>query len=1433
MFNNVSAMAQSDFIAILINELFQSGAISKEDFPPTLMKTLREEDGHPIFRPEDYSGAEMSVLVEYIIKNIDWSVIEDSNFGKDVFFNGADGLYTTLSDVIISYGNQKDYKKQDFNAEKKISSGYWNESITRLIQLICQRIDITNSIGYERTGLLIEQEGENEGKMDLEHLRGAISPKSDGELADLRIIDVLDADAAASFAPETELYTYQTFFSNAHFKIFKNDTTTHIYEVWYTNVLLKQEADELLGKIANDQKLTYDEICSIFKSNGSLVESCKSIIGDLGLNMNETYYVSIVSSESCVFKIVRKPWVLPWYNIDGQTYPSVRGIDKEVSALTDPSNLDFTRETSEELLEDPYFLEKATEIYSDVQDYKTEIERAKELEVGGEKINYLTDVVWGNIDMDNRQMLEVDGTVETVLAGTMAFPLSEIFGTIPEEFEDYANGYFSFTYSSLKQTDGREPEELDDTQIRIYLRMLITLVFAAHGDMTPENFGERIIAVDATSSMSPGIVAMAEVTNDCDNCATVDLGEALHFIGKYGSVVISEPIFLHIAQRLGITFEELLALDEEDFIQIYAASTYRWIRLIMPRNKRKVEIEDLDRNFWVIGQTITAISVYLFDEGGPLNDAIRRLLKEIGQLWENMLYLWAAITLYAQKKYYDKTHVEVIMLSYNELGAALKYDNFDHLADATEQAISNYLNKYINMYPNYNLAILPIIRIGNYEKNYYCKSCYPGIWTYNRNDDSPAWKIYSTAVSRDSIGYVFDGTAHPESLIGIQEVEEYYNYILPLSEASTLALEEDTRFYGLIRDYINFDAVIKDTIEYMVADINFYDIGRSLRYSDNKLLCNFHVAYITGDDRVVCTETENYETYDYVDTGTATITKGFYQGELISTTLDVDRLMYNIHVINTAWLKPTTEQNTFDYTDSGHATMRNQDSAVLNKIVSNYSEYNKSSNSFWTTEREDAFTTGSNFYGYYDAADHSNVRDSVKKARYDTSENFYTSIDDWKSANNRYYSTGQTIKNTTILFVEGQRRCNYESTVDVSKPTEQYFPYSADTDGLLAPVYGTTSPQTKLTGAVISLPKKDGTRVSGFYDNHTTVSGSSGFLIENDPYVPQNDNSDGPKLYPATPGDPEIPITWAEAMTHSPDEIVKSASVGGNGAAQWLVMLENNTTEVDNTNWLVVKVSYDYSGIGVPTSKDDNGTIVKTNYEKYCINLEDAEDDRYLSQIARKQADIYYQNNPSATVADIVANVQQFFLTNNIDDGTKYDTIWHERNAILHGRYAPWYIDQCRTYANFNDWGDYIWNRIVEYNHTPTPRSSYGLEDPSGNVFTNRYFTIPTIIQNVRVYVFGPNGTYSRRGYYRDADCQWATVVDECTGGGDVDVLRAGYYVTSNDRIQDNFEKYKSKFKLLTSDTGVYTPTDDDANFNQYGIAWDETLKVWDTPSNP
>ena len=68
----------------------------------------------------------------------------------------------------------------------------------------------------------------------------------------------------------------------------------------------------------------------------------------------------------------------------------------------------------------------------------------------------------------------------------------------------------------------------------------------------------------------------------------------------------------------------------------------------MPRYGRKVEIEDLDRNFWVIAQVISAISSYLFDEdNNGVPKLIEGMAREISEIWENVLMLWtdfAAIT---------------------------------------------------------------------------------------------------------------------------------------------------------------------------------------------------------------------------------------------------------------------------------------------------------------------------------------------------------------------------------------------------------------------------------------------------------------------------------------------------------------------------------------------------------------------------------------------------------------------------------------------------------------------------------------------------------------------------------------------------------------------------------------------------------------------
>ncbi len=63
----------------------------------------------------------------------------------------------------------------------------------------------------------------------------------------------------------------------------------------------------------------------------------------------------------------------------------------------------------------------------------------------------------------------------------------------------------------------------------------------------------------------------------------------------------------------------------------------------MPKYLRRVEIEDLNRNFWVIAQTIGLISDYLLNPDGPLNQLLKGILNEIAQLWDNVYRLWETV----------------------------------------------------------------------------------------------------------------------------------------------------------------------------------------------------------------------------------------------------------------------------------------------------------------------------------------------------------------------------------------------------------------------------------------------------------------------------------------------------------------------------------------------------------------------------------------------------------------------------------------------------------------------------------------------------------------------------------------------------------------------------------------------------------------------
>lgn len=195
-----------------------------------------------------------------------------------------------------------------------------------------------------------------------------------------------------------------------------------------------------------------------------------------------------------------------------------------------------------------------------------------------------------------------------------------------------------------------------------------------------------------------------------------------------------------------------------------------WLRLLMPQYGRRTEVEDLNRNFWVIAQTIAAISNYLFNEDNPILKTLNGMLREITEIWENILYLWTNFVAITQNNLINNTQIIHIPLPPRSNEEGRKYDKFDK-SDIDEnenifcsanidnegnisiQTVEDFHNKIINrlsllteIYSGKNLCVLPYIRLNNYKHNYYEIEYYPAIYFYSASKKQWKYKILTSGI---------------------------------------------------------------------------------------------------------------------------------------------------------------------------------------------------------------------------------------------------------------------------------------------------------------------------------------------------------------------------------------------------------------------------------------------------------------------------------------------------------------------------------------------------------------------------------------------------------------------------------------------------------------------------------------------------------------
>ena len=284
-------------------------------------------------------------------------------------------------------------------------------------------------------------------------------------------------------------------------------------------------------------------------------------------------------------------------------------------------------------------------------------------------------------------------------------------------------------------------------------------------------------------------------------------------------------------------------LNNEVDLQFTHSKNKKWIRLLMPMYTRHVEIEDLDRNFWVIGQVISGISGYLFDDNSPITTAIGNLLREITELWENILYLWAALAMLNKKEYTD-VHKEVIYLPVDEYRPYLKYDGF-RINKPGWQGIANYCQYLIQEYPESNLVILVAKRQGNYYHNHYSTEKYCGFLVYNRNkpsDDYNGFYVVSFGGENDteetdtseatgaiSLGRTLGDNVYGDYCYGVKEESNQYYYYPYMHIKDDILDISSTPYYGMMRVEPYFEATYTSAsgqIDVTNFKLDVYDVSR-------------------------------------------------------------------------------------------------------------------------------------------------------------------------------------------------------------------------------------------------------------------------------------------------------------------------------------------------------------------------------------------------------------------------------------------------------------------------------------------------------------------------------------------------------------------------------------------------------------------------------
>lgn len=295
----------------------------------------------------------------------------------------------------------------------------------------------------------------------------------------------------------------------------------------------------------------------------------------------------------------------------------------------------------------------------------------------------------------------------------------------------------------------------------------------------------------------------------------------------------------------------------------------KWIRLIMPTNPRRVEIEDLNRNFWVIGQATSIICEFLFGDNSPLKKLLNDILKELAEQWENMLYLWMDYAILTGRVGNKNL---ILDLPNNNLQPYRKFDNFSTV-DITQQELTSRFSYLTKTYPTSKISLLVRLRGKNYYHNHYSCESYPYYGFYDGN----TWTWYNITYNGNSFEIDIsdlDDTGYKNKVYGfkLEDTKIYYGTYNSSHPAAALRVIPEIVQGGL-------NPIIKFTVNDAGGEmVNRVDKGTIIKSYRGDFSASAHSIVITKETDIETT----------IKTGSINRTNmanPFYGGEVITVGL--------------------------------------------------------------------------------------------------------------------------------------------------------------------------------------------------------------------------------------------------------------------------------------------------------------------------------------------------------------------------------------------------------------------------------------------------------------------------------------------------------------------------------------------------------------------